>query len=202
MLGHLLDPEIGEIDRGRLVGRDLENGPAVGRSRGALAVGRLAEDRGDDRFRQALVVAMNVGGGLRLRPDAFRDVRDRSAGAKLLDEIVRLGRERLVDLFRAPLSLDLRLCFVEAAIVRRARSWRPRTRRSRCPWSAAAPRRGRRRRRRPRAKDRSCRAGSPARLPDPRPGRRRPGSSAPSARRPWPPRRATCPTTRASSILS
>ena len=62
---------------------------------------------------------MDVRGGLRLRADAFRDVGDGSAGAELLDEVIRLGCERLVDLFRAPLSLDFRFRFVEAAVVRR-----------------------------------------------------------------------------------
>ena len=119
LLGHPLDPEIGEIDGGRLIGRDLENGAAVGRSRRSRAISRLAENRRHDRFRQALVVAMNVGGGLRLGADAFRNVSDRSAGPKLLDQIIRLGDERLVDLVRALLSLDFRFCFFEAAIVRR-----------------------------------------------------------------------------------
>ena len=42
-----------------------------------------------------------------LGADALRDVGDARAGANLLDEVVRLGGERLVDLLGAPLRLDL-----------------------------------------------------------------------------------------------
>ena len=84
--GHRLDTGIGEVDRGRLVGGDLEHYPPVRRRRRARAVGRLAEDRGDDGFWQAgLLGPMDVLSRLRLGARALRQIGDAPAGLDLLD---------------------------------------------------------------------------------------------------------------------
>ena len=70
---------------------------------------------------------------------------------ELLDEIFRLAGERLVDLFGAPLLLDLGLRLLEGEVVAPDRPWRSQTRRSRRPWCSAPPRPARRRKRRRRA---------------------------------------------------
>ena len=51
--GHRLHAGVGEVDRRRPVGGDLEHHPSVGRRRRARAVRGLAEDRRHDGVRQA-----------------------------------------------------------------------------------------------------------------------------------------------------